>query len=43
MKQLHLEGYKLVIFTNQLGVSKGKTKIEHLKKKMETITQEMEV
>lgn len=34
MKELYDDEYKLVIFTNQKGVSTGKTDIEDIKKKI---------
>ncbi|XP_041376109.1 uncharacterized protein F21D5.5-like isoform X2 [Gigantopelta aegis] len=34
LKKLHASGYKIVFFTNQLGVSRGKIKIEDLKEKL---------
>ncbi|KAI8790873.1 bifunctional polynucleotide phosphatase/kinase [Biomphalaria glabrata] len=43
MKRLHQEKYKIVIFTNQLGVSKGKTSIEDLKSKIENVVTKLQV
>lgn len=37
MKELEKDGFKIVIFTNQLGVSTGKSNLEHLKKKMQDL------
>jgi len=34
MRDLQKDGYKLVIFTNQMGISKGKTDINDLHHKM---------
>lgn len=44
LKKLHFEdGYKVVFFTNQLGVSKGKITISDLKLKFEDIVREVGV
>lgn len=43
MKELYDEGYRLVIFTNQKGISTGNTTAEAIKKKIETISAEMGV
>ena len=37
LKQLYEEGYKVVIFTNQKGISTGNTKAEDIKTKIEDI------
>ncbi|XP_055625506.1 uncharacterized protein F21D5.5 [Toxorhynchites rutilus septentrionalis] len=37
LKSLYKSGYKMVIFTNQAGISKGKLKIEDFKKKIEAL------
>jgi bifunctional polynucleotide phosphatase/kinase len=37
MLELFNEGFKIVIFTNQLGIENGKTKVEHLKKKVKDL------
>lgn len=37
MKDLEKEGFKIVIFTNQLGIEKGKTNINDIKKKVKNI------
>lgn len=37
LKAKHAEGYKIVIFTNQMGVSSGKTKLPDIKKKIENV------
>jgi histidinol phosphatase-like enzyme len=39
LKQLVEEGYRIVVFTNQGGVSEGHTKIDHLKKKFNAISE----
>lgn len=39
MKQLSKDGYSIVIITNQLGVSKGKTTIEELEIKLKAISE----
>lgn len=43
MKSLYEEGFKLVIFTNQKGISTGATRAEDIKKKIETLAKDMEV
>ncbi|XP_059178049.1 bifunctional polynucleotide phosphatase/kinase-like [Physella acuta] len=43
LKRLHVEKYKIVFFTNQLGVSKGKTKIEDLKEKVQNVVSKLQV
>ncbi|KAH9502390.1 hypothetical protein Btru_075567, partial [Bulinus truncatus] len=43
IKRLHQEKYKIVIFTNQLGVSKGKTSIDDLKNKVENVVTKLQV
>lgn len=37
IKSKHSDGYKIVIFTNQAGVTSGKTKMADIKKKIENI------
>lgn len=37
LKQLHSEGYKLVILSNQHGIAKGKTDVGAFKKKVEQV------
>lgn len=37
LKDLFNNGYKIVIFTNQAGITSGKTKIKPFKKKIENI------
>jgi len=43
LKQHHANGYKIVIFTNQAGLSTGKFKISDFKVKIEKIVQKMGV
>ncbi|RUS69475.1 hypothetical protein EGW08_022759 [Elysia chlorotica] len=43
IKELHSKRYKIVFFTNQLGVAKGKTNIEELKVKIENIVEKLQV
>mmetsp|Transcript_121682 Transcript_121682/g.192682 ORF Transcript_121682/g.192682 Transcript_121682/m.192682 type:complete len:403 (-) Transcript_121682:73-1281(-) len=37
LQELHKQGYKLVVFTNQGGVEKGKTKVEDIQAKLDAI------
>lgn len=37
IKNLEKEGYKIVIFTNQLGIEKGKTDLNDIKIKVKNI------
>ena len=39
LKELYDTGYKVVIFTNQKGISTGHTKAEDIKKKIEILGQ----
>ncbi|WAR02732.1 PNKP-like protein [Mya arenaria] len=41
LKSLYEDGFKIVFFTNQLGVSKGKIKIHELKSKFEDIVRQL--
>ncbi|XP_014467773.1 PREDICTED: uncharacterized protein F21D5.5 [Dinoponera quadriceps] len=41
LKQLHTNGYKIVIFTNQAGLASGKVKINDFKLKIENIVQKI--
>lgn len=41
LKKLHEEGYKIIFFTNQLGIGKGKLKLEDFKKKLLRILQRL--
>ncbi|KAJ8302903.1 hypothetical protein KUTeg_019299 [Tegillarca granosa] len=43
LKKLHADGYKVVFFTNQMGVAKGKQKIEDLQKKFCIVAEKMGV
>lgn len=43
LKQHHANGYKIVIFTNQAGLSTGKFKISDFKIKIEKIVQKIGV
>lgn len=43
LKQHHANGYKVVIFTNQAGLSTGKFKISDFKVKIEKIVQKIGV
>lgn len=43
LKKLHEDGYKIVFFTNQLGVSKGKTSIDDLKTKFSSVLDKLGV
>ncbi|XP_011877735.1 PREDICTED: uncharacterized protein F21D5.5 [Vollenhovia emeryi] len=43
LKQLHTNGYKIVIFTNQLGLSTGKVKVDDFKRKIERVLQKIGV
>ncbi|XP_011352161.1 uncharacterized protein F21D5.5 isoform X2 [Ooceraea biroi] len=43
LKQFHANGYKIVIFTNQAGLSTGKVKIKDFKLKIEKIVQKIGV
>ena len=43
LRSLHGDGYKIVIITNQLGISKGKPTKPEFRKKMESITAKLEI
>ncbi|CAL1286760.1 unnamed protein product [Larinioides sclopetarius] len=43
LKKLHGEGYKIVIFTNQKGISRGRTSSTDFKKKVQRIVQKLGV
>lgn len=38
LQELSEQGYKIVIFTNQKGISTGQTKAEDIKKKIEDLS-----
>ncbi|CAH1990444.1 unnamed protein product [Acanthoscelides obtectus] len=43
LKKLHDDGYKIVFFTNQAGVSNNKVKVDELKQKIENILKRIPV
>ncbi|RZF35075.1 hypothetical protein LSTR_LSTR009667 [Laodelphax striatellus] len=43
LRKLHESGFKIVIFTNQAGISRGKTKVPDFKFKVEKIANTLEV
>jgi len=43
LKKLAADGFKIVIFTNQMGVTTGKSKIEDIKKKVANIAAAMDI
>tara|TARA_B100000963_G_C22582099_1_gene651319 strand:- start:41 stop:544 length:504 start_codon:yes stop_codon:yes gene_type:complete len=43
LKDLHLKGYRIVIFTNQGGISKGKTKLEDIIYKLDDIINKLDI
>lgn len=43
LKTLHSEGFKIVVFTNQAGISNGKQKIQDLKIKISDMLSELEI
>lgn len=43
LRDEHSQGYKICVFTNQAGISKGKTSLEGFKKKIEAIVQLLKV
>uniref|UniRef100_A0A182QB07 PNK FHA domain-containing protein n=1 Tax=Anopheles farauti TaxID=69004 RepID=A0A182QB07_9DIPT len=43
LKTLHRNGFKLVIFTNQAGIGKGKVRIEDFRQKIESLVRKLGV
>jgi len=43
VQEYHSKGFKIVIITNQGGIEKGSTKLEHIQKKIEMIVKEINV
>uniref|UniRef100_A0A182WDA0 PNK FHA domain-containing protein n=1 Tax=Anopheles minimus TaxID=112268 RepID=A0A182WDA0_9DIPT len=43
LKSLHRNGFKLVIFTNQAGIGKGKVRIEDFRQKIEALVRKLAV
>uniref|UniRef100_A0A336MJT2 CSON000292 protein n=1 Tax=Culicoides sonorensis TaxID=179676 RepID=A0A336MJT2_CULSO len=43
LKSLHKDGYKIVFFTNQAGISSGKLKITEFRKKVERIISKLNI
>ncbi|XP_049543987.1 uncharacterized protein F21D5.5 [Anopheles darlingi] len=43
LKSLHKDGFKLVIFTNQAGIGKGKVRIEDFRQKIEALLHKLNV
>lgn len=41
LKQLHTNGYKVIIFTNQAGIGLGRVKIDSFKEKIEKIVKKI--
>jgi bifunctional polynucleotide phosphatase/kinase len=40
LAELHKDGYRLIIFTNQAGIEKGHTKLDDIKRKCEKLIEE---
>ena len=40
LAELHKNGYRLIIFTNQAGIEKGHTKLDDIKRKCEKLIEE---
>lgn len=43
LRELHENDYKLVIFTNQKGISMGKTKVSEFRKKIELVLNKLNI
>lgn len=43
LQELHKDGYRLIIFTNQAGIEKQHTKQDDIKRKCEKLIQEINV
>ena len=43
LKELYNEGYRIVIFTNQGGISKGKTKLDDIIHKLDNIIKSLDI
>ncbi len=41
LAELHKDGYRLIIFTNQGGIEKGHTKLDDIKRKCEKLIEEI--
>lgn len=43
LKELHEQEYKIVLFTNQGGIGRGKTRVSDFKKKIESLARRLKV